>query len=321
MDSVTSKGPAGSAEGLAIDLSVLAGLSPQNLRAVLPGFLSGFVADPVAAVANRVRIGAIVGGWTDETCGTVLAGLSALGHPEHHLYGVVGPCGTLAREWSRDVVLDPELSGVEHLRAAMARGPTLILGNHLSYFDTTATDAVLAWAGHADLADRIVVAAGPKVYQDLFRVVAAACLNTLPVPQSTSFAHTEKLSPRELARRATESFQAAHDVMRAGYALVLYPEGSRSRTGHLGPFLKGVHRYLSCIEGLSVVPMAIAGTERVMPIGQSKLHPGPVALRFGPPNVVGIDGSARTILETTRHAVAELLPAALRPLAGTDVTT
>jgi 1-acyl-sn-glycerol-3-phosphate acyltransferase len=142
----------------------------------------------------------------------------------------------------------------------------------------------------------------------------------LPVPQSTSFAHTEKLSPRELARKATESFQAAHDVMCGGYSLLLYPEGSRSRTGHLGPFLKGVHRYLSCVEGLSVVPMAIAGTERVMPIDQSKLHPGHVALRFGPSLVVGTDGSSREILETARRAVAELLPEPLRPLAGTDAT-
>lgn len=304
----------------AIDLSVLAGLRPADLRAVLPGYLSGFVADPAAAARNRERITAVVSGWSEEVCAEVLAGMSDLGKPQHHLYPAVEKCRTLSREWSRDVVLSPELSGVEHLRASAASGPTLILGNHLSYFDTNATDAILAWAGHTDLADRMTVAAGPKVYQDLFRIVAASCLNTLPVPQSTSFAHTEKLSPRELARKATESFEAARDVMVAGYLFLLYAEGSRSRTGHLGPFLKGIHRYLSCVDGLSVVPMAIVGTERVMPVAQSRLHPGPVALRFGPPLVVGRDGSAREILAAARHAVASLLPESLRPLAGTEDT-
>jgi 1-acyl-sn-glycerol-3-phosphate acyltransferase len=192
----------------------------------------------------------------------------------------------------------------------------VLLCNHLSYFDTSATDAILAWAGHEDLADKLVAAAGPKVYQHLFRLLAAACLNTLPVPQSTSLAHTEKLPPRELARKAIESVESAKDLVERGYLLLMYPEGSRSRTGQLGPFLRGVQRYLSCTHPLSVVPTAIVGTEAVMPVSDPRLHPGPVALRFAEP-IATEEGAAgaRDTLARAHRAVQRLLPPHLRPLA------
>ncbi|MEQ1507490.1 MAG: lysophospholipid acyltransferase family protein, partial [Myxococcota bacterium] len=290
-------------------------------RAMLPGYLSRFVADESASAHNRSRIGAMIAAWSDDQCQAVTAELAHLGD-EHRLYRALPFARELAREWARDVLVEPELSGVEHLAAAAASGPTMLVGNHLSYFDTTATDAVLTWKGHGDLADRLVAAAGPKVYQELFRLFAAACLNTLPVPQSTSFAHTEKLSPRELARKATESMASSKALLDAGLLLLVYPEGSRSRTGRFGPFLRGIHRYLSCTTPLSVVPIAIAGTERVMPVADAdtRLFPGRVAIRFAPAIRVGVDGAPREALDAAHRAVAALLPEHLRPLASADET-
>lgn len=297
-----------------IDRAALASLPPAALRALLPGFLSQFVADPAASARNREQMAAQVDNWSDETCARVIAFIVSMG-TEHHLYAAVPECQKLARQWTREVLLTSEVHGVEHLRAAATRGPTLLVSNHLSYFDTTATDAILAFGGHRDLADRLVAAAGPKVYQDGFRLVAASGLSTLPVPQSTSFSHTEKLSPRELARKVTESMAATGQILEAGHILLLYPEGSRSRNGRFGPFLKGTHRYLSCVEPLFVVPMAIWGTERIMPVSEAKLHPGPVGIAFAPPLAVGPDGDAREVLGIAHRAIQRLLPEPLRPLA------
>lgn len=302
-----------------VDVSVLTALGPAELRTVLPGFLASFVADPERAARNRARVVELVAAWSDDACRGVLDALASLG-VEHRVYPADPTCRALSRDWTRDVVLDPLLEGAGHLAAAVARGPTLVVCNHLSYIDTTATDAILAWHGHADLADRLVAAAGPKVYQDLFRRLAAACLNTLPVPQSTSLSHTAKLGYKELARKAHESLDSTRAALEQGHVLLLYPEGSRTRSGHLGPFLKGTHRYLSCLDDLTVVPMAIAGTHEVMPIGDPKLHPAPVALRIGAPLAVGADGSARELLEQAHAAVAALLPPDLRPPAGAPAT-
>ncbi|MCB9688928.1 MAG: 1-acyl-sn-glycerol-3-phosphate acyltransferase [Alphaproteobacteria bacterium] len=302
-----------------IDLSSLTGLPPAQLRELLPGFLAAFIADPAASRANRARVGQVVGAWSDQTCLEVLELLGTIG-ADHRLYTAHPACRELSRVWSTDVVLDPTVQGAEHLEGALERGPTLIACNHLSYFDTTATDAALAYRGHAALADRLVAAAGPKVYLDPFRRVAASGLNTLPVPQSTSFAHTEKLSPRELARKAHESVEATRDLVQRGFCLVLYPEGSRSRTGHLGPFLRGVHRYFGCVEPLSIVPTAIVGTDRIMPVSDPRLHPGTVGLSFAPPVVVGEAGTAREVLEIVREAIVSMLPADHQPLPGPSLT-
>lgn len=302
-----------------VDVSVLAALGPTELRAVLPGFLSSFVVDPERAASNRARMAAMVAGWSDEACEAVLATLRSIGR-EHRVYPANPSCRVLSREWSRDVILDPVLQGVEHLAHAIERGPTIVVCNHLSYIDATATDAILAWHGHARLADRVVAAAGPKVYADLFRLVAAACLNTLPVPQSTSLGHTAKLGVRELARKAHESLESTHAALEKGHVLLLYPEGSRTRTGRLGPFLKATYRYLSCVDGISVVPMSIVGTSALMPVSDPKLHPGPVEVRFGPALVNGEDGTARELLEAAHASVASLLPERLRPPADAPPT-
>ncbi len=300
-----------------IDHTFLAALGPDELKMLLPGFLAGFVDDAAAAATSRTLTAATVGSWTPETCRSVVQHLGAIG-AEHQLYAAHPAGRTLSREWARSVIPQPTVSGAEHLAAAAAAGPTLIACNHTSYFDTTATDAALAWNGHAALADRIVALAGPKVYADLFRRVAAGCLNTLPVPQSTSLGHTEKLSPRELARKALESLESAGALLRDGWILLLYPEGSRTRTGRLGPFLRGTHRYLSCVEGLRVVPTAIAGSDRVMPVSDPKLHPGPVHLAFAPALQVGPDGTAREVLEAAHAAIEALLPESARPEPGTS---
>jgi 1-acyl-sn-glycerol-3-phosphate acyltransferase len=300
-----------------LDRTVLTSLGPDDLREVIPRFLAGFVGDPAAADRNRTRIGSLVGTWSDATCREVVSLLATIGD-EHRVYPAHPACREVSRAWSADVVIEPTLDGVEHLLSARERGPVLVLGNHVSYFDTSATDAVLAWSGHVAIADRLVAAAGPKVYQEVFRLVAAACLNTLPVPQSTRFSHTEKLTPRELARRALESVDAARAALEDGFVLVVYPEGSRSRTGQLGPFLKGVHRWIDCVEGVRVVPLAIAGTDQVMPVGQDKLYPRQVSVRFDAPLEVGRDGDARQILHRTHRAIASLLPPHMQPEAGLD---
>ncbi|MEQ1568141.1 MAG: lysophospholipid acyltransferase family protein, partial [Myxococcota bacterium] len=282
-----------------VDLGFLGALDPASLRAALPSFLANFVEDGASdrAAANRARIASLVGSWSDDACRAVISDLGGLGR-EHRPYPANPDCRALSRLWCHDVVEQAQVHGAEHLRAAVERGPALVCCNHLSYVDSTATDAALAGAGHADLADRLIAAAGPKVYQDLFRLIAASCLNTLPVPQSTSFTHTEKLSARELARKASESLQSAADAMASGYVLLLYPEGSRSRTGHLGSFLRGAHRYLTALPDLSVVPLGIAGTEALMPVASSKLRPGTVTLRFGAPLRAGPDGNSRELLAT-----------------------
>jgi 1-acyl-sn-glycerol-3-phosphate acyltransferase len=275
---------------------------------MLPSFLADYVDAPPGP--GRARVAELVQTWSEEDAAAVRQHVVGLGESPRP-YPADPRCRAVSRAWCEDVVLSPRVEGAEHLDAALAAGPVLLVGNHLSYFDTQATDAALAAVGRGDLADRLVALAGPKVYEDLFRRFAASCLSTLPVPQSTQFSHTERLNARELALRARASVDAVHALAMAGRAPLLYAEGSRSRTGRLQPFLRAAWRYAS-LAGMRVVPLALVGTPAIMPVGAVKLTPGTVTVRVGEAIDVAAVG-AREVLAVAHDAVAALLPEAHQP--------
>jgi 1-acyl-sn-glycerol-3-phosphate acyltransferase len=158
----------------------------------------------------------------------------------------------------------------------------------------------------------VISLAGPKVYNDPFRRFASGCLSTVPVPQSTQLGHATSLPPRELARRAVAAIAAAHEALAAGRVLLVYAEGSRTRTGRLQPFLQGVARYLKVADA-RIVPFALSGTERIMPVGSARVSPGSVTLVFGEALPIASAGGPREALDAAHAAVSAILPAELRP--------
>lgn len=292
-----------------MDLAALESLDPATLRVVLPPYLAGRIGHPSASAASLPRMTALIDAATDDELRLLLRALAAEGD-EIRIYPADPLARRISRTWTRDLLAPGTLSGIEHLQNAGDR--VVLVSNHLSYVDSTAADAILAWHGHEAIADRVLAVAGPKVYADLFRRLAALCLNTLPTPQSTSIEGAERIGPRELARRALHSLNLAHGAVADGSIVLLYAEGSRSRTGRLGPFLRGVWRYFD-VPGLVIVPTAIEGTDQVFPIGSEKLGPAPVSLRFGPPIRVT---DPHTAAEQAHAAVSRLLSPGREPFPG-----
>jgi 1-acyl-sn-glycerol-3-phosphate acyltransferase len=291
-----------------MDLEKLKSLSPEALKRLLPGFLSGFISRD--SQQSLLLLEGLVNSWSQQ--GTIDVH-SALAQPvtTGTVQWGLKECREISRTWSHSVIKQNSIHGLEHLEKAIDSGPTIILSNHLSYFDATATDALIAWQA-PELANRIVFAAGPKVYQSLFRRVAAAGLNTMLVPQSNRLAHTETVPPRELARLIHASLAASKTLLEKGHPILLYPEGSRSRSGRLNPFIPGVHRYLNQ-DQLQILPLAITGTQAVMPVGAKSVTPNPVALRFERPITLQEVGSPRDLLAETYRKIGEMLPPSHAP--------
>lgn len=87
---------------------------------------------------------------------------------------------------------------------------------------------------------------------------------------------------RHSSRAAQESLDAALEVLRAGDAFGIYPEGTRSRDGRLYRGRTGV-AFLALTAGVPVVPVALSGTADIQPIGARFPRLARVGVAFGAP--------------------------------------
>ena len=80
----------------------------------------------------------------------------------------------------------------------------------------------------------------------------------------------------------TTSIKAAVERMRQGYLVGIFPEGTRSADGSVGPFKPG---FLALIRRgkVPVYPVGVAGAHEAMPRGRLILRPRRVAVVFGDP--------------------------------------
>ena len=274
----------------------------------LCSLLQGYI-HPDGDTPTRVRdrLAAVLRSTSDEDWTDYLAYLSTLGadwgRNDAHAVG---------REMT-DALLQPlldddsSLEGVEHLDAALATGRrVLLVGNHLSYVDPTAVWALLGRNGRQDLGDRLTAVAGPKVYEgEPMRLMGASANHAIKVAQSSEVTDSG-LSPREMVRLARSSMQLAGELMDEGRVVLIYPEGTRSRTGALGPFLKAVGRWLT-LDGVILVPLGLTGTDSIYALEDDRLRRTTVRARFGPtidPTEHGRGG----VVAAARDAVRALLP-------------
>ena len=210
------------------------------------------------------------------------------------------------------VLKAPVVSGIAHLDDV--RGKSLVIfANHLSYSDANVLDVVLKNVGAGALADRLTVVAGPKVYSSVTRRFSSLCFGTIKVPQSSERSTEEAvMSPREVGRLARRSIQIAHERLALGEALLVFAEGSRSRSAQMQQFLSGTARYLGP-RNVWVLPVGLTGTERLFPIDGNRLNAVRISVSFGRP--IRADalreetrGDRREMMDTIGRAVAELLP-------------
>jgi 1-acyl-sn-glycerol-3-phosphate acyltransferase len=212
------------------------------------------------------------------------------------------------------------LHGGENLDAVRSE-PLLLLGNHLSFADANLLEYLLSEGGYPEVARRITVLVGPKVYTRPLRRFASLCFGTLKLPQSPSRASEEAvMSSREVARLAAEAIATARTRHAAGDVLLIFIEGTRSRTQTMQRALSAVARYLEP-PARWVVPFGIWGTEQLVPFGEERLHPARVEARVGAAVSTEklfelCEGKRPLVMDTVGSLIAELLPASYRGLYG-----
>lgn len=95
---------------------------------------------------------------------------------------------------------------------------------------------------------------------------------------------------------ALQEMSHAVAQMRQGDSFLVFPEGTRTRTGHMGPFKKGPF-IMALQAAICIIPTSLSGSFQVMPPTQFRIRPGTVKVTFHPPvETRGLDPENRDAL-------------------------
>ena len=131
----------------------------------------------------------------------------------------------------------------------------VFIANHLSNFDIPA----------------MLIAAGPRI-----RFLAKAELFAIPIFGAALRRVGVVRIDRGAGPAAHASINEGVEMVKAnGYSLIIFPEGTRSKTGEFEDFKKGAFR-IAIASGLPVVPVTLEGTWELWKPGEKVIHPGTV---------------------------------------------
>jgi 1-acyl-sn-glycerol-3-phosphate acyltransferase len=112
-------------------------------------------------------------------------------------------------------------------------------------------------------------------------------------------------------KRGGQTIRKAIEVVRQGYNICIFAEGTRHSDGQVHPFSDGA-AWLALAVGLPCVPMAVSGSATIFPRGSLIVTPGQrMKIRFGEPiATTGMRATDRFELTARlEHAVRDLLEA------------
>jgi len=140
------------------------------------------------------------------------------------------------------------------------------------------------------------------------RFVAKRSLGNIPFlgwyMRATGMILVERGKPSAARRSLAE---AGRRVREGTGSLLMFPEGTRSRDGHIHGFKKGPFA-LAMEAGVPIVPVAIEGSRHVMHPRGLGGHPGTIRVRVGRPVLIGDPGATdrTTLSRFTRAKMIEL---------------
>jgi 1-acyl-sn-glycerol-3-phosphate acyltransferase len=194
---------------------------------------------------------------------------------------------------------------VRGLEKVPLSGPVLVVGNHIATLDPPLTGALIKRLDVYYMAKSEYFALRRQGW--LFRAY-----NAFPVVRH---------SPDR------QALKQALQVLEDGHVLMMYPEGTRSRDLQMHRPYAG-SGFLARKSGAPVVPVAVWGSEGVLPTGASWFKRAHVQIQIGDPfllperNADGTPMSHQQSADYMMSRVAEMLPERYRGVfaPGADVT-
>jgi 1-acyl-sn-glycerol-3-phosphate acyltransferase len=186
------------------------------------------------------------------------------------------------------VLTRPKIHGSEQFTG---NGPYIFVANHTSHLDTP-----------------LLLAALPLRLR--LRLRAAAAADYFFTSWWKGALVTMLFNAFSFERRGFVGLHCARQLLKDGYSVLLFPEGTRSKDGQLQPFKCGIGR-LALATHVCVVPVWIEGAHAAMPKGAHLAHKHLVEIRFGAPLQFeqGLDqASVVAAIEQQVRALAPIAP-------------
>ncbi len=201
--------------------------------------------------------------------------------------------GPVARWWARAVVRATGVEVVvEGLERALDAPSYLVMANHTSHYDVLCLFAAVPLE---------------------VRPVAKKELAWIPVFGWALALGAAILIDRGSTDRAIVSIERAGRTIRRGGSVLMFPEGTRTAPGVLGPLKKGPF-HLALAARVPVLPVGIEGSGAVLRPGDWRITPGRVVVRVGAPIEVAAPPAGREL--EAREALAAQVASALRALSS-----
>lgn len=187
-----------------------------------------------------------------------------------------------------------ELRGTAHIPAA---GPVLITPNHQTYLDPALVSIPIR---------------RPVYYMAWNRLFT--------IPLFGRFIRGLRAFPVDIESSDPRATREAVRLLQAGEAVMIFPEGERTKDGRVGRFKPGAFR-LAVALGVPVLPVTITGGHEAWPPGRMLPRPGRITITYHllqrPDPTLEPRAAARGLAERAWAAITSALaPAATR--AGVD---
>ena len=174
--------------------------------------------------------------------------------------GVYDWAGT---DWARDILRAAGTPVIaDGLELIPRDRPVIYASNHSSMFDI--------WALFATLPGSVRFVAKRELFRIPLLGGAMRAVGHIPID-------------RAARKKAFEAYdEAARTIQRGTSSIVVFPEGTRSRTGELLPF-KNAPFGLAIAAQVPIVPVYVHHTFEILPKGAWRLRPRPIRLLVAPP--------------------------------------
>lgn len=192
----------------------------------------------------------------------------------------------ISRLWCRLLCklngVNVEINGLENI---LSNRPQIFVSNHQGYFD------IFALSGYLPVQIRWI--AKSSLFRIPFVGWAMMAAGYIPVE-------------RDNRKKAYEAFNKTLEKIKEGCSIIIFPEGTRSEDGKIGPFKKGSNLIASRSKS-PMVPITIIGSGDIIKKGSAIITPGPIRVVISPPvEPVSDKKENAAILESIRGTIVDL---------------